>query len=209
MLMDILIFGPMLVFTLVGFRDGVIRKLVAIVMFIVALFVGQMFRHDLGQLLADNGWIESTDSSMYAYLIIFFAIATLQGLLYKMLTKSYKIGGFMDRIGGLALGFVEGALFLSCLFFILAQTGFPSRDLKRDSMFYKPIVNIAPQILDETSFIETQTMEKLNDTDKEQVVKGHWKKSGVETIDTSAVIDEKKTEELLKNARESHRKKNP
>jgi uncharacterized membrane protein required for colicin V production len=208
MVMDILIFVPMLVFILLGFRDGVIRKLVAIVMLIAGLFLGQLFMHDLGQFLADNKWIESTDSSMYGYLIIFSAVVILQWLLYKLVARSYKIGGFMDRIGGLALGFIEGTLFLSCLFFIFAQTGFPSRDLKRDSMFYKPIVNIAPQILDVTSLIESESNEKFKELDKDQTVKGHWKKSGIETIDTSAVIDEKKTEELLKNAREDHRKKN-
>ena len=56
-------------------------------MFIVGLFVGQLFMHDLGQILTDKGWIESTDSSMYGYLIIFFAIAILQMLLYKIITK--------------------------------------------------------------------------------------------------------------------------
>ena len=77
MLLDILIFGPMLIFTLVGFRDGVIRKLVAIAMFIVGLFVGQLFMHDLGQILTDKGWIESTNSSMYGYLIIFYKFSHL------------------------------------------------------------------------------------------------------------------------------------
>ena len=209
MLLDILIFVPMLVFTLVGFRDGVIRKLVAIVMFIVGLFVGQMFMHDLGQILTDKGWIESTDSSMYGYLIIFFAIAILQMLLYKIITKSYKIGGFMDRIGGLILGFVEGALFLSCLFFIFAQTGFPLHDIKRDSMFYKPIVNIAPQILDVTSLIESESSEKLKEMGKVGAIKGHGKGSGFKSVDSTAVMDEKKQEDQLNRVGDSYRKKNP
>jgi len=209
MLLDILIFVPMLVFTLVGFRDGVIRKLVAIVMFIVGLFVGQLFMHDLGQILTDKGWIESTNSSMYGYLIIFFAIAILQGVLYKIIAKSYKIGGFMDRIGGLILGFAEGALFLSCLFFIFAQTGFPSHDIKRDSMFYKPIVNIAPQILDLTSLVESESNEKIKEIENTHILKGERRKSGVDAVDTAAVMDERKQNEHLNKEQDSYRQKNP
>jgi uncharacterized membrane protein required for colicin V production len=209
MVMDILIFVPMLVFILLGFRDGVIRKLVAIVMLIAGLFLGQLFMHDLGQFLADNKWIESTDSSMYGYLIIFSAVVILQWLLYKLVARSYKIGGFLDRIGGLALGFIEGTLFLSCLFFIFAQTGFPSRDLKRDSMFYKPIVNIAPQILDLTSLVDSESYEKLKEMGKGTAIKGHGQATGLKSVDSAAVMDAEKQNEQLNRMRESNRKKNP
>jgi uncharacterized membrane protein required for colicin V production len=130
-------------------------------------------------------------------------------LLYKIIAKSYKIGGFMDRIGGLVLGFVEGALFLSCLFFIFAQTGFPSRDIKRDSMFYKPIVNIAPQILDITSLIESESKDKLKEIGNTHITKGGRRKSGLDAVDSAAVIDERKQNDHLNKEQDFYRKKNP
>jgi uncharacterized membrane protein required for colicin V production len=209
MLLDILITGPMLVFTLLGLRDGVIRKLVAIVMFTVGLLLGQLFMKDVGQFLADNGWVRAEDASLDAYVIIFVGIAVLQGLLYKLIAHGYRIGGFLDRVGGLALGFMEGVLFLSCLFFILARTGFPSHDIKRDSMFYKPVVNIAPQILDATSFIDSESAQTMKEVQRERTVRRNERETGVEAVDTAAVMDEARQNELLKNAREANRKKNP
>jgi uncharacterized membrane protein required for colicin V production len=209
MLIDILLGIPMLLFILLGLRDGIVRKLVAIVVFIAALFVGQMYMHDLGQFLSENGWIQSTDASAYGYLIIFFGMAILQGLLYKLIAHGYKIGGLADRVGGMIFGCIEGALFLSILLLIFAQTGFPSRETKRDSRFYKPIVNIAPQILDLTSSLGPDSFEKIKDLGTSGAIDSDTKVHGIHgSIDSSAVMDKRKQLEKLNDARETARKQN-
>jgi len=96
-------------------------------------------------------------------LIIFLGLLIVQGFLYRIITGSYKIGGIADRIGGIILGFIEGVLFVSSLLFIFAMTDFPDRQNKHDSQFYKSVVNIAPQILDMTSTIGPDVVNKLKD----------------------------------------------
>jgi len=208
MLFDIIIIGPMLVFTLLGLRDGIVRKLVAILFLIVGLILGQLYMRDVGQFLSDNGWIHSDDSSMYGYLFIFLGVAILQGVVYTILTKGYKIGGFADRVGGLILGFIEGALFLSCLLFIFVQTGFPSYEMKRDARLYKPIVNIAPQILDLVSLVESESIDKLQEAGKAAIVKGYGQGSSTKS-DSAAVIEKRKQDAQLNKIRDSYREKNP
>jgi uncharacterized membrane protein required for colicin V production len=101
----------------------------------------------------------------------------VQGLFYRIVAKNYKIGGFADRIGGIVLGFIEGVLFVSTLLFIFATSDFPDRNNKRDSQFYKSVVNIAPQILDMTSTVGPEVLNKLKDVgtpesiDKDKVKK--------------------------------------
>jgi uncharacterized membrane protein required for colicin V production len=190
MLLDILIGIPMLIFILLGLRDGVVRKLVAIVVLIAGLVLGQIFMHDIGQFLSDNGWIRSSNPFIYGFLIIFMGMVILQGLLYKILAGGYKIGGFADRIGGMIFGFIEGALFISSLLFIFALSGFPSRETRRDARLYAPIVNIAPQILDFTSSLGPDSFQK---------VKG---------FDSSSGIDGKKKVMKMDNPRSSEGRKN-
>jgi uncharacterized membrane protein required for colicin V production len=210
MMLDILIGIPMLIFILLGLRDGVVRKLVAIVVLIAGLFLGQIYMHDLGQFLSENGWIHSTDASIYGFLIIFLGMAIIQGLLYKILTGGYKIGGLADRIGGIVLGCIEGALFISSLLFIFALTGFPSREAKRDARFYKPIVNIAPQILDLTSSLGNDSFEKLKEMGNSGAIDGKTKVKGIHGyVDSSAVLDKRKQLEKINEARETARKQNP
>jgi membrane protein required for colicin V production len=163
MLLDILIFIPIMLFLSLGARDGIVRKLVAIFVIILGLILGQIFMHDVGGILAGRGGISHEEAPMYGFLVVFFGLFILQSLLYKYLTGSYKIHGVIDRIGGVILGFVEGALFVSSILFILAMSGFPNRETSRDTRFYRTFVNIAPQILDMTSTIGPDTLEKLKE----------------------------------------------
>jgi uncharacterized membrane protein required for colicin V production len=179
MLLDILIFVPILICILFGFRDGIVRKLVAIVVLIAGLILGQLFMRDVGNLLAGQGAGDNEGSPIKGFLTIFLGMFVLQGLLYRILAKNYKIGGFADRIGGLVMGFIEGALFVSSLLFIFAMADFPDKNNKRDSQFYKSVVNIAPQILDMTSTVGPEVLNKLKDVsepgslDKDKVKNVH------------------------------------
>ena len=211
MILDGLIGIPMLFFILLGFRDGVVRKLVAIIVLVAGLYLGQIYMHDLGKFLSENGWVQSANPSTYGFLTIFLGLAILQGLLYKFIAKGYKIGGFADRVGGLVLGFIEGALFISSLLFVFALTGFPSRETKRDARLYKPIVNIAPQILDFTSTLSPDYLKKINDVDSSHTTKKKKRGEGVnKIIDTSsAIFNERKGMKDLNDAHDIYRKQNP
>ena len=163
MLLDILIFVPILMCILFGVRDGIVRKLVAIIVLIAGLILGQIYMRDVGNLIVGRGGISHEDAPMDGFLIIFLGLLIIQGFLYRILTKSYKIGGIADRIGGIVLGFIEGVLFVSSLLFIFAMADFPDRTNKHDSEFYKSVVNIAPQILDMTSTVGPDVLNKLKD----------------------------------------------
>jgi uncharacterized membrane protein required for colicin V production len=182
MLLDILIFVPILTCILLGLRDGVVRKLVAIVVMIAGLFLGQIYMHDVGNLIFKSG---QEAAPMYGFLIIFIVLVILQSLLYKFLTESYKIGGFADRVGGIVLGFIEGALFVSILLLIFSLSGFPSRDIKRDASFYKPIVNIAPRILDVISTTGPEAIQKVKEIGTPSAIGGESKKDVQQTGNNS------------------------
>jgi uncharacterized membrane protein required for colicin V production len=160
MLLDILIGIPILVFTLIGVRDGIVRKLIAILVVIGGLFVGQIFQHDASVLLVEKIGVDPSNAPMLGYLTIFFGLVLLQALVYRLVAGKYKIGGVADRVIGCVLGFAEGVLFISALLLILLPTGFPSRDTARDSRFYKSVVNIAPQIMDVESSLDTDSVQQ-------------------------------------------------
>ena len=161
MLLDILIFVPILMCILFGVRDGIVRKLVAIIVIIAGLILGQIYMRDVGNFIVGRGGVSHEDAPMDGFLIIFLGLLIIQGFLYRILTKCYKIGGIADRIGGLILGFIEGVLFVSSMLFIFAMADFPDRQNKHDSEFYKSVVNIAPQILDMTSTVGPDVINKL------------------------------------------------
>lgn len=172
MLLDLLITGPLILFTALGLRDGIVRKLVACIAFLIGLIAGHFFMHDVGEFLVANAGTDPSDGPTYGYLTIFLSVAVVQGILYKLITGGYKIKGIADRIGGTVVGFFEGLLFLSALFYILTLSGIPGRATARDSRFYKPIVNIAPQILDLVTTFNPETVGKTKGSEDTTNVDG-------------------------------------
>lgn len=78
MIIDLLILFPVIVFGMLGFRDGSVRKIVAIVVAIIAMFVSQYAMHDFAEFLRDNMHIMPQTAPMTAFFMIFFMMFFLQ-----------------------------------------------------------------------------------------------------------------------------------
>ena len=162
--LDLLIGVPILISTLLGLRDGLVRKLVSLIMMLLALIIGQFFMHKVGTMLVERGLATPETASSRGFYSIFFSIGIIQALLYRLLTGNYKIGGLFDRIGGSIVGFCVGVLFMSTMLMMFALNGFPDREMKRESQFYDPIVNITPEILDEVASMGTDTFHSTQES---------------------------------------------
>ena len=148
MLIDLLILFPLIVFGALGFRDGSIRKLVAITVVIIGMFVSHYLMHDFGAFLRENLRVQSQTAPMTAFFMIFFIMFFLQSVLYRYFTDNYKIGKIVDRVVGVVLGTIEGLIVISVVIFVMTMSGPPSRRTIWDSRLYRPTAAIAPQIMD-------------------------------------------------------------
>jgi uncharacterized membrane protein required for colicin V production len=148
MVIDLVILIFWVAFGALGFRDASARKLVAIAMAIIGMFLGQWLMHDLGTVFQNQLNVQPSNAPMLAFLAIFFVVLFLQSILYRFLTGNYKFGGIVDRIFGVAIGLVEGAIVISIVIFILTLNGPPSRKTIWDSRLYHPAASIAPRIMD-------------------------------------------------------------
>jgi uncharacterized membrane protein required for colicin V production len=163
MIIDLVILLPWVGFGVLGFRDASVRKLVAIATCILGLFLGQWLMHDLGDVFRERLHVQPSDAPMDAFLAIFFFLFFLQSIIYRFATGNYKIGGIVDRIFGVALGLVEGAVFISVVIFILTMNGPPSRRTLWDSRLYHPTAAIAPRIMDMFSSAVSSANESIRD----------------------------------------------
>ncbi len=164
--LDLLIAMPIIIFSLIGFRDGLVKKLVAIIMMVLGLVAAQTYRADVGRMIAEFIGIYNNTFATLGFLTIFIGVVTLQALLYRILTANYKIGGVADRSLGGILGFVQGMIFISVILMVYSVEGIPSQQVKRDSRFYSLVINIAPQILDATSGIVPEFKDRLDELTK-------------------------------------------
>jgi uncharacterized membrane protein required for colicin V production len=148
MLIDLLIILPLLAFGALGYRDASVRKLVAIAVCIIAMFVAQLLMHVVGGLLIRLLHAQPTTAPETAYFWIFSTILLLQSVLYRFLAQNYRIGGIIDRIAGIVLGLAEGLLIISVVIFVLTMQGPPTRRTLWDARLYHPVASIAPGVMD-------------------------------------------------------------
>jgi uncharacterized membrane protein required for colicin V production len=152
--LDIILLFPLIGFAVLGFRDGSARKLVAIAVIILGMFLGQQFMHDLGKFLVDKFNFQPATAPITAFLMIFLILFMLQLVLYRILTGNYKFavegaGAMVDRIIAVPLGLAEGVIFLSVIIFLMVmQDGPPRSQTTRESRLYTPVATVAPQIMD-------------------------------------------------------------
>jgi membrane protein required for colicin V production len=161
MVLDLLIVFPLIAFGLLGFRDGLVRKLVSMAGAILAMFIAHFFMQDIAQLLVQHLHAQPANAPMTAFFTVFFMLFALQSILYRFLTKNYKIGGIVEKIIGVVVGLAQGVLMVSIVLMILTLQGPPSRRMTRDSRLYAPVVSIAPQIKDFLSNLLPSAQESI------------------------------------------------
>ncbi|HEY6951148.1 MAG TPA: CvpA family protein [Bacteroidota bacterium] len=166
MLLDLILLCPLILYPLLGLRDGLVRKLVSIVAIIVALFLGQGYMRDVGQFLIENLGTSPGSAPAMGFFTIFVFVTLIASIIYRVASDNYKIGGIADKVLGTVMGFVQGVLIASSLLLMMAFQGMPSRNTARDSRLYKPLVNIAPQILDLGAEIGPETVKHIDSLTK-------------------------------------------
>lgn len=154
MVLDIILLFPLIGFAVLGFRDGSARKLVAIAVIILGMFLGHSFMHDIGKFLVEKLNYQPATAPIAAFLMIFLILFMLQLVLYRIVTGNYKFapeggGAIIDKICAVPLGLVEGIIFTSVLIFLITmKDGPPRHQTMRESRLYAPVAAVAPQIFD-------------------------------------------------------------
>jgi len=150
MIIDILIIFPILAFTALGLKDGMVRKGIALGVTLAALVIAHLLMNDMATWYGNEFDLEPASAMFYGYFTVFFGLILLQSVVFRLTAHDYKVGGIADRIVGTFLGLLQGAFIMSAIFMILALQRIPSRTYRVDSRLYGTVVNLAPQFLDFT-----------------------------------------------------------
>lgn len=145
---DVAILLALAVFGYFGWRSGLFKKVFALVFLVIAIFIGAMYATAVSSALLSSFKLSEPISAGAAFLIIVIVIMMIQSLLYSMLIKR-MVDGIWNHIGGMLVGVFEGALFVSvALIFLNISLQVPSQQVRDDSILYKPLKNLAPQVFD-------------------------------------------------------------
>ncbi len=150
---DILIYVFLVLSFGVGLRDGLLKKLFAMVGVILALIVATKYMKSGGAYMMSLFKFEQETAYIITFSLIFLCVVLLTNFFYRWFggdSKSYKI---WDRIAGGIVGMIEGLIVLSLVLILLTLFDVPTREEKKSSDLYKPVAGFAPALFDQINKI--------------------------------------------------------
>ncbi|MBW7887042.1 MAG: CvpA family protein [Bacteroidetes bacterium] len=130
--------------------------------FAVDLVFATKFSADVSEMLFTPIGVEGKLGFIISFLVIVLAIILTQGIIYRLLIKD-AVDNLWNRIGGMLLALVEGALFISVGLILLSiYLKLPSDEAKKDSVLYKPIKNFAPMVYDSINTLMPESEDFYN-----------------------------------------------
>lgn len=132
--LDLLIIGVMGISGLVGLFRGLLREVLSLMTWAVAIWAGLSFSGDLAR--SFEAFIPSpTARTAAAFGVLFILALILAGMFGYVLSKILDSTGLsgVDRLAGLLFGIGRGALILSVAVFLARVTPFPKEAAWRSS----------------------------------------------------------------------------
>ncbi|MCR4439941.1 MAG: CvpA family protein [bacterium] len=149
---DITILTIILIFIFVGWRKGLLAEVVGLIGIAAALVMAVRFGPDAGRVFARRFHLPELLAVFAGFALVFGGVwmffhifkSALEKVLSPMAIK------WLDKLGGLLLGVVEGVVVASILIFLFSLTPLApavEQDIER-SQLYHPTERVAPALFD-------------------------------------------------------------
>lgn len=154
-LLDYLILIPICFFCYRGFVNGIIKEVLSIVGIILAVFLSFQYMDAVGSLIRPL-FSENAGYIPFISVIVIFVgtVSAVQLIAYlsKKFLETIKLN-FINRLSGLAFGFLKSGIVVSALLLVLAGFNLPSQEAREDSVMYPYIIYLAPWAYDSVAFL--------------------------------------------------------
>ena len=126
---DILIWSILLLFVIKGFLKGFVKEACSLLGLLVGGWAAFKYDHFLGEALRPLIHLPQGVAIFLSFIFIFLLIGLLFYLFGYLLTVVFKILllGWLNRIGGLFFGLLEGALLLCMLLYFATSRPAPEK----------------------------------------------------------------------------------
>ncbi|MQQ99375.1 CvpA family protein [Glaciimonas soli] len=145
---DYLVLFILICSVLIGTLRGLIKEVVSLASWVVALFVANAYGENLAKLLPDIIPGEMV-RLIVAFLALFIAVRLLMLLLSLALDSVIKATGLTiaDRFLGMLFGVARGVVIIIVAVLVCATTAIPQQPLWRDALFSPIAVSMAQSVL--------------------------------------------------------------
>jgi membrane protein required for colicin V production len=146
--LDILIAIIIALPTLLGFKQGFLRKILGIAGIIVGFILAVKFYKDIGSFISSLLKINELEGNIIAFLLIIAILFFIAIWLARFISHASATTSKIDKILGLITGFIQGVLIASILAYNLSYINFPSIQTRQGSRLFNVVYPVAPAVFD-------------------------------------------------------------
>ncbi len=145
---DYIIIVIVLIGFLLGFKDGLVRKIIGIIGLVLAIGLAIQFSDPLGLFIApvfgDELYLSSIIAGIFIFVLTILAFTVIKRIVHPL----DKVNKFVNQILGGAAGAIQIIFFLSAFFIFLNVFRLPNKEAKENSLFYFTVSGVIPSTID-------------------------------------------------------------
>ncbi len=145
---DYIILFFLIIGFILGFKDGIIRKLVGFVGLLISFFVAMELSSVVGAYLTPYFNNEPQVANIVAGIGIFFLLMLIVSILKRILHPVDKVNKFVNQLLGGIAGVIQMVFFISALLILFGIFNLPDGKAQNKSILYKPFYNVLPVTID-------------------------------------------------------------
>lgn len=145
---DYIVFLIVLIGFLLGFKDGLVRKIIGLIGLIAGIVLAIQFSAKLGKILTPffnhDEYLASLISGILIFLIVIFIASVVKRLVHPL----DKVNKLLNQLLGGFIGAIQITFFLSAFFLFLNIFSFPAVEQRKSSFTYNFVLDIIPKTID-------------------------------------------------------------
>ncbi len=145
---DYILIAIILIGFILGYKDGLVRKVIGLLGLVVAVFLAITYSSNLGDYLAPMFNNENYLAKIVSGIVIFFATLLVFAIIKRLIHPSDKVNKFVNQLLGGIAGTLQIVFITSVFLLILNTISIPSEDDVKKSILYSSIYSVVPTTID-------------------------------------------------------------
>ena len=145
---DIIITVMVLIGFILGFKDGIVRKIIGIIGFVLAVVLSLNYAVSIAGYLAPLLNNEIYLAELVGGFLIFSLVILVFAVLKRVLHPFDKVNRFANQLIGGIVGVIQILYFVSAFLLLLNVFNIPSESTKKDSAMYFTVYKLVPSTID-------------------------------------------------------------
>lgn len=145
---DYIIIAVILIGFLLGYKDGLVRKVIGVLGLIIGIVLAFEFSEQVGKFLAPVFDNEVYLASIIGGILIFLVVILIASIIKRIVHPVDKVNRFINQLFGGFSGALQMIFFISGFLLFLNIFEFPDDKVRNESLVYEKVYQVIPTTID-------------------------------------------------------------